>query len=85
MLQKKLEDCNSSIDPIHSQLIDDKSNKSQRIEQHYAINDENTEVLINSDNEEEFSSSELSDDEEEEEEEENMSSENSFQKGKNNI
>ncbi|CAF2510186.1 unnamed protein product [Rotaria sp. Silwood2] len=82
MLQKKLEDCNSSIDPIHSQLIDDKSNKSQRIEQHYAINDENTEVLINSDNEEEFSSSELSDDEEEEEEEENMSSENSFQKGK---
>ncbi|CAF1247082.1 unnamed protein product [Rotaria sordida] len=86
MHQKKLEDCNLSIGSIHSQLINDKSNKLQRIEQHCIINNENNEVVIDSENEEEFSSSGVSEDEEEEDEEEqeeNMSTENSFQQ--NNI
>ncbi|CAF0866676.1 unnamed protein product [Rotaria sp. Silwood1] len=87
MLENNFENCNSSIDPSHSQFINNKSNKSQKVEQHCIINDENTEVIIDSENEEEFSSSELSEDEEEEEENdddnevENMSSENNFQKG----
>jgi hypothetical protein len=34
MHQNNLKDCNSSIDPIRSRLIDENSNKSQMIEQH---------------------------------------------------
>ncbi len=46
------------------------------------IKDENTQVLIDTDNEEEFTSSGVSEDDDEEEEEENMSSENNLEEGK---
>ena len=49
------------------------------------INDENTQVLTDTDNEEEFTSSGVSEDDEvevEDDEEENMSSENHFEEGK---
>jgi len=57
--------------------------ESQFVFIYLVINDENTQVLIDTDNEEEFTSSGVSeDDDEEEEEEENMSSENNLEEGK---
>jgi hypothetical protein len=46
-------------------------------------NDENTEILIDSDNEDELTSSGISEDEDEDEE--NMSTENNCQEGKHNF
>ncbi len=59
--------------------------ESQFVFIYLVIKDENTQVLIDTDNEEEFTSSGVSEDdedEEEEEEEENMSSENNLEEGK---
>ncbi|CAF1192376.1 unnamed protein product [Adineta steineri] len=83
MHQKNLKDSNLSKDPIHSRLIGENSKKFQTIEQDITIDNENTQILIDTDNDEEFTSSGVSEDEEEdgeeEEEDENMLTENSIE------
>jgi len=98
MNQKNLDNSNSIHSRL---IIDENnSNKYQIIEQNSSknflfiknfnfvllvIKDENTQVLIDGDNEEEFTSSDISEDyedeEEEEEQEENISNRNNFQEG----